>query len=103
MNLLGNAVKFTPAAGSRHSGHLARADAAERARVCVATDRGSAFRVSDTGPGIAAEQLEQIFAPFVQAQSGHTRAQGRHGPGSHDQSSSRAADERRRHRAQQAW
>ncbi len=31
------------------------------------------FRVGDIGPGIPADQLDAIFAPFVEAQSGHTR------------------------------
>jgi len=72
VNLLGNAVKFTPVAGTV-TVDIGVADAAEP----VARVRGDGpwvyIRVSDTGPGIAPEQHEQIFAPFVQAQSGHTR------------------------------
>jgi signal transduction histidine kinase len=32
-----------------------------------------AFHVDDTGIGIAPAQLERIFEPFAQAQSGYTR------------------------------
>jgi signal transduction histidine kinase len=39
------------------------------------------FRVSDNGIGIAADQLERIFEPFMQADSGYTRRQGGTGLG----------------------
>jgi signal transduction histidine kinase len=54
MNLIDNALKFTPAGG----------------RVTVrASARGDAvlLRVSDTGPGIAAEDLPRVFDRFYQA------------------------------------
>jgi PAS domain S-box-containing protein len=53
-NLVGNALKFTPRGG----------------RVCVAAcahPLGVRFAVTDTGPGIPAEQLPQIFGRFWQA------------------------------------
>jgi len=58
VNLLGNAVKFTPTGG--RIGLKVRGDA-ENARV--------AFQVWDTGIGISAEDLGQIFNPFVQIDS----------------------------------
>jgi signal transduction histidine kinase len=60
LNLLGNAVKFT-----RHGG--VKFDVAVRevnARSFVLR-----FAVEDTGPGIAAEDLQQIFEPFVRAKA----------------------------------
>jgi PAS domain S-box-containing protein len=54
VNLLANAVKFTPAGGT----------------VTVEAGReadGVAMRVRDTGEGIAPDQLERIFEPFYQA------------------------------------
>ncbi|MEO6208810.1 MAG: ATP-binding protein [Gemmatimonadaceae bacterium] len=61
-NLLSNAIKFTDAGG----------------RVtleCVpAGENEIAIRVSDTGHGIASEQLERIFQPFVQVDTRLTRA-----------------------------
>ncbi|MEO8579091.1 MAG: PAS domain S-box protein [Gemmatimonadales bacterium] len=61
VNLLSNALKFTPEGGAVGL----RAESMD-GRVLV--------RVTDTGIGIRAEQLERIFDPFVQVQSGPTRA-----------------------------
>ena len=53
LNLLGNAVKFTPPGG--------------RVNVsCTQRDGVVDVRVADTGPGIAPEQQQAIFEPFVQ-------------------------------------
>jgi len=73
VNILANAIKFTPAGGkvTIEIGAMPTPDETIRAR----GETGWVyFRVSDTGPGIAADQLDAIFAPFVQAQSGHTRS-----------------------------
>jgi signal transduction histidine kinase/DNA-binding response OmpR family regulator len=67
-NLLGNALKFTPAGSVRLS--VAR-DGSE----------GLAFTVSDTGIGIAPSKLETIFEPFTQADGSVTRAFGGTGLG----------------------
>ena len=72
VNLLGNAVKFTPVAGTV-TVDIGVAEAAEPSARVRGDGPWVFFRVTDTGPGIAAEQHEQIFAPFVQAQSGRTR------------------------------
>jgi PAS domain S-box-containing protein len=55
LNLLTNAVKFTEAGG-------------RVALACETDDAAGVFRarVSDTGRGIPADQLERIFEPFVQ-------------------------------------
>ena len=72
VHLLANAAKFTPSGGSisvqvddggTPPPNARVQDAAHWLSVCV----------TDTGVGIAPEQLETIFAPFVQAQAGHTR------------------------------
>jgi signal transduction histidine kinase len=55
LNLLSNALKFTPSGGSVTVW-------CER----VDEDRHAAIHVRDTGIGIAAEQLGQVFDPFVQ-------------------------------------
>jgi signal transduction histidine kinase/DNA-binding response OmpR family regulator len=63
-NLLVNAIKFTPE-GGRVAVSAARARGPVRAEAEI--------RVSDTGPGIAPEQLEKIFTRFHQADSSSTR------------------------------
>jgi signal transduction histidine kinase len=70
VNLLGNAVKFTPEGGSIH--------------LQVAGDtlrRTITFSVRDTGIGIAAEHIPRLFQPFVQLESGLDRHYGGTGLG----------------------
>jgi PAS domain S-box-containing protein len=60
LNLIGNAVKFTPAGG--------------RLEVTCGTRGDSVhLRVGDTGIGIPADRLEAIFEPFVQVRTDLTR------------------------------
>ena len=72
INLLGNAVKFTPPGGrvslavERHSG---QGPAGMRERI----GDWVRFHISDTGIGIAPALHQAVFAPFVQAVSGPTR------------------------------
>ena len=63
INLLTNAVKFTPAGGRVSVDADVHGDRAASVRV----------RVRDTGIGIRAEQLESVFEPFVQVDVGPTR------------------------------
>jgi cell cycle sensor histidine kinase DivJ len=60
INLLSNAVKFTPEGGS------VRLDARRQGRMLV-------FEVSDTGIGIAEDDLARLCRPFVQVQNDYTR------------------------------
>jgi signal transduction histidine kinase len=67
LNLLSNAIKFTPPDG----------------RITVSTEPGDGadrpvrLLIRDTGIGIPADRLSQVFDPFVQVDTGHTRnAQG---------------------------
>lgn len=63
LNLVGNAIKFTPPGG----------------RVTISTDVAgecARVRVSDTGPGVPADQMHSIFEPFTQLESGILRDQG---------------------------
>jgi len=57
LNLVTNAVKFTPPGGTVTLS-------------LVSTDRGGAeIRVSDTGIGIAPEDLSRVLIPFEQVES----------------------------------
>jgi two-component system sensor histidine kinase/response regulator len=62
-NLIGNALKFTPAGGTIGL------------RTHVSGDRVHFF-VSDSGPGISAEQLPHVFEPYWQAKAGNRQGLG---------------------------
>ena len=66
LNLLGNAVKFT----QPRDGVPGRVEVA-----CTVDEERVRLHVRDTGVGIAAQQLERIFEPFVQVDQRLTRAQ----------------------------
>ena len=68
INLLGNAVKFTPVRGKVILSVEELEGDGERAGVC--------FAVSDTGIGIAQEDQERVFRSFEQASSNPSKQQG---------------------------
>lgn len=70
--LLGNAVKFTPSGGRVE---LALDRVRESNEDCLV------FQVTDTGPGIEASRLSEIFEPFHQLDGSMTRAFGGTGLG----------------------
>jgi len=63
INLLGNAVKFTQKGGVT-------------LKVGYDEDDKLRFQVEDTGPGIAAEEIDKIFEPFKQVGDQQFRAEG---------------------------
>ena len=69
LNLVSNAIKFTPAGGT--------------VTVSLTSSRqeGVVIRVSDTGIGIAPENLERICIPFEQVESSFSRTNGGTGLG----------------------
>ncbi len=67
-NLVGNAIKFT------NHGHVA-------VKIEKLANNSISISVSDTGIGIASTTLEQLFKPFVQADSSITRKYGGTGLG----------------------
>ncbi len=71
LNLLSNAAKFT-----RDGLIVVHARAAK-----IGSGAGVAIAVRDTGRGISAEDLRQLFRPFVQADASSTRAHGGAGLG----------------------
>ncbi|REG25124.1 PAS domain S-box-containing protein [Archangium gephyra] len=62
LNLLSNAMKFTPE-GGRIGLEVTSREAGEAV----------AFSIWDTGPGVAREDVQRIFEPFVQLDAGLTR------------------------------
>jgi signal transduction histidine kinase len=62
VNLLGNALKFTPRGG-------------RVTLACSVQDGAAALQVRDTGIGIPAAKLEQIFDPFMQVDARRTGTQ----------------------------
>ncbi|MDO9458144.1 CHASE domain-containing protein [Nocardioides sp.] len=74
LNLVGNAVKFTPAGGRV---------VVTAAPVTGAVDGAGlvAFEVADTGVGIAPERIAELFDPYVQAEPSTTRTHGGTGLG----------------------
>jgi signal transduction histidine kinase len=67
LNLVGNAIKFT--------------DAGEVRIITSATNGHLTVAVTDTGPGIPADQLTQVFEQFHQVDSSNTKAKGGTGLG----------------------
>ena len=65
LNLLGNAIKFTPAGGTVRL--IARVEPTPSA------SRRLDLRVEDDGPGIAADERVQLFQPFRQGRSGERK------------------------------
>jgi len=64
INLLSNAVKFTQTGGITLKAFICKSEGLSdtTAQLC--------FQVSDTGKGIAPEELDKLFDPFVQTASG---------------------------------
>ena len=78
-NLLSNAIKFTPQGGrvTLHCETFRGGDGDGES----AGEQWTSISVQDTGVGIAREDLERIFDPFVQVEGGYTRLQGGTGLG----------------------
>jgi signal transduction histidine kinase len=70
LNLIGNATRYT------RQGQITVTIECDRT-----TSEDCRIHVRDTGPGIAPEEHERIFEPFIQADSSHTRAVGGTGLG----------------------
>ncbi|HIK10354.1 MAG TPA: CHASE domain-containing protein [Oscillatoriaceae cyanobacterium M33_DOE_052] len=82
INLMGNAIKFTAAGGV-----TVRVVAQKTREIGDGKERHTHlashqpyiylhFEIEDTGPGIAAEEIDTLFTPFVQTQSGRKSLEG---------------------------
>lgn len=69
INLLGNAIKFTPKGEVNLDVSVLKDQSAQETVVLQ-------FKVSDTGRGISPEALEDIFTPFVQTRTGQQCQEG---------------------------
>ena len=87
MNLVENAIKFTPAAGTvrlqARLASLATSSAGEEGGLVLlgATRIAVEVRVADTGIGIPEGERERVFDAFYQVDSSSTREQGGTGLG----------------------
>jgi signal transduction histidine kinase len=68
LNLVGNAIKFTPTGGIA-------------VRILAADREHPVIEIADSGIGIAADRLEAVFAAFEQAESSTSRRYGGSGLG----------------------
>jgi PAS domain S-box-containing protein len=68
INILGNAIKFTQAGGVSLT--IACESANQDNQIHLS------FRIKDSGFGIAAEEIDNIFAAFIQSESGRKSAEG---------------------------
>lgn len=69
LNLIGNAIKFT------QQGHVTLKATQEQINFAKNTT-SLKFTVEDTGPGIAEDELDIIFEPFMQSETGRSSHEG---------------------------
>jgi len=70
LNLLGNAIKFT------HTGIVKLQVYLEETNITSHRKIKIIFKVQDTGPGIAPNEISALFQPFAQTQTGRQTGQG---------------------------
>lgn len=80
INLLSNAIKFTEP-GGRVELRASQRPVAAAATAVNGAGPWMCLEVEDTGIGMSAEELEKVFRPFVQGDSGRTRVTGGTGLG----------------------
>ncbi|WP_193199104.1 hybrid sensor histidine kinase/response regulator [Nostoc sp. MG11] len=75
INLLGNAIKFT-----EEGGVILRVGIKQEKVETRQNSQSSScllhFEIEDTGPGIAPDELEKLFKPFIQTETGRKSQQG---------------------------
>ncbi|HAC66205.1 MAG TPA: histidine kinase [Cyanothece sp. UBA12306] len=75
INLLGNAIKFTEEGGVtlrvKSESEVTKSEVIRESQGIVIT-----FEVEDSGPGIAPEELDQLFAAFGQTETGRQASEG---------------------------
>jgi PAS domain S-box-containing protein len=86
INLLGNAIKFTTVGWVQLSVSVQAVESSRDATIQPSSVPSSvptesdritlAFAIRDTGPGIASNEQDQLFKPFVQTEAGRQSTQG---------------------------
>ena len=79
INLIGNAIKFTPAGSVYLVVKQSQKSAQSQAEIEITNNQQSTtitFEVKDTGVGMKPDELEKLFQPFVQTASGQKVQQG---------------------------
>ncbi|MEG4440528.1 AAA family ATPase [Microcoleus sp. AT9_B5] len=79
INLIGNAIKFTPAGSVYLVVKKSQKSAQSQAEIEITNNQQSTtitFEVKDTGVGMKPDELEKLFQPFVQTASGQKVQQG---------------------------
>jgi predicted ATPase/signal transduction histidine kinase/CheY-like chemotaxis protein len=79
INLIGNAVKFTSSGSVSVEVKSKNAKGKSEAETQITNNQQQTtitFEIKDTGVGMAADELEQLFKPFVQTASGQKVQQG---------------------------
>ena len=76
INLLGNAVKFTPQGCITLQVGVKNQDAKGNAEIQPSASTSLIFEVADTGIGITPAELDNIFKPFAQAETGRKSQEG---------------------------
>ncbi|AFZ06433.1 PAS sensor protein [Oscillatoria nigro-viridis PCC 7112] len=79
INLIGNAIKFTPSGSVSLVVKKSQKNAQSQAEIEITNNPQSTtitFEVKDTGVGMKPDELEKLFQPFVQTASGQKVQQG---------------------------
>lgn len=72
INLVGNAIKFTPVGAITLKVQVVSEAASTQDTLLYPLK----FEVADTGPGMSADEIKQLFQPFVQTKTGKSLRQG---------------------------